>query len=58
LALTNRTISGIETIFVMADERVAYISSRLVREVAALGGDVSRFVPKHVLKPLKAKLRA
>ena len=56
LALTNRTISGIETIFVMADERVAYISSHLVREVAALGGDVSPLVPKGVLKALKAKL--
>ena len=55
LALTNRTISGIETVFVMADERVAYISSHLVREVAALGGDISRFVPAHVVKALKAK---
>jgi len=58
LALTNRTISGIETVFVMADERVAYISSHLVREVAGLGGDVSPLVPKGVAKPLKAKLRA
>ena len=55
LALTNRTISGVETVFVMADERVAYISSHLVREVAALGGDVSPLVPKGVLKALKAK---
>ncbi|MCX5685841.1 MAG: pantetheine-phosphate adenylyltransferase [Planctomycetota bacterium] len=58
LALTNRTISGVETIFVMADERVAYISSHLVREVAALGGDVSPLVPKGVLKALAAKLAA
>jgi pantetheine-phosphate adenylyltransferase len=58
LALTNRTISGVETLFVMADERVAYISSRLVREVAALGGDVSALVPKGVLKALRAKLAA
>jgi pantetheine-phosphate adenylyltransferase len=58
LALTNRTISGVETVFVMADERVAYISSNLVREVAALGGDVSPLVPKGVLKALKAKLAA
>jgi len=58
LALTNRTISGVETVFVMADERVAYISSHLVREVAALGGDVSPLVPKGVMKALKAKLAA
>jgi pantetheine-phosphate adenylyltransferase len=55
LALTNRTISGIETVFVMADERVAYISSHLVREVAALGGDVSPLVPGNVLAALHAK---
>ena len=55
LALTNRTISGIETVFVMADERVAYISSHLVREVAALGGNVSPLVPGNVLAALHAK---
>jgi pantetheine-phosphate adenylyltransferase len=56
LALTNRTISGVETIFVMADERVAYISSHLVREVARLGGDVSNLVPKNVLAALRTKV--
>ena len=58
LALTNRTISSVETLFVMADEGVAYISSHLVREVAALGGDVTALVPKGVLKALRAKLAA
>jgi pantetheine-phosphate adenylyltransferase len=57
LALTNRTISGIETLFVMADENVAYISSHLVREVARLGGDVSRFVPPEVVKALLKRLK-
>jgi pantetheine-phosphate adenylyltransferase len=56
LALTNRTISGVETVFVMADERVAFISSHLVREVAAMGGDVSRLVPRNVLVALRKKL--
>ncbi len=56
LALTNRTISGVETVFVMADERVAYISSHLVREVAALGGDVSGLVPPPVLAALARRL--
>ena len=55
LALTNRTISGIETLFVMADENVAYISSHLVREVARLSGDISRFVPPHVSKAILSK---
>jgi pantetheine-phosphate adenylyltransferase len=58
LALTNRTISGVETVFVMADERVAYISSRLVREVARLGGDVSKLVPPHVARALKARTKS
>jgi len=56
LALTNRTLSGIETLFVMADEQTAYISSRLVREVAGLGGDVSALVPTNVLAALAEKL--
>lgn len=56
LALTNRTLSGVETVFIMADERVAFISSRLVREVARLGGDVSRLVPPTVVAALKKKL--
>jgi pantetheine-phosphate adenylyltransferase len=40
----------------MADEKVAYISSHLVREVARLGGDVSRFVPPHVVKALHKRM--
>jgi pantetheine-phosphate adenylyltransferase len=57
LALANRTIAGVETVFVMADEKVAYVSSRLVREVASLGGDVSRLVPPNVAEALAAKLK-
>jgi pantetheine-phosphate adenylyltransferase len=58
LALANRTISGVETVFVMADERTAYISSHLVREVARLGGNVSRFVPPGVAGALKRQVQA
>jgi pantetheine-phosphate adenylyltransferase len=56
LALANRTISRVETLFVMADEHVAYISSHLVREVARLGGDVSRFVSPEVAKALRNRM--
>jgi pantetheine-phosphate adenylyltransferase len=56
LALANRTISGVETLFVMADEKTAYLSSHLVREVARLGGNVSRFVPAGVEKKLAARI--
>ena len=56
LALTNRTIAGVETVFVMADEKVAYISSHLVREVSRLGGDVSQLVPPNVAQLLHERL--
>jgi len=55
MALTNRTVSGVETLFVMADQRTAYISSHLVREVSALGGDVSNLVPSCVAEALAGK---
>jgi len=52
LALTNRTISGVETVFVMGSETYGFISSRLIREVARFGGDVSALVPPCVAKAL------
>ena len=45
----------IETVFLMADVRYQSIASRLVKEIARLGGDISSFVPGHVAKQLKAK---
>lgn len=56
MALTNRSIAGqIETVFIMPAEEYSYISSRLVKEVASLGGNVSGFVPPQVLRRLKQK---
>ena len=40
LAMTNRSVTGIETIFVMTTEQYGFISSTLVRQVASLGGDI------------------
>jgi pantetheine-phosphate adenylyltransferase len=58
LASMNRRIAhDIESIFLMPDERYSYISSRLVREIATLGGDVKHFVPDVVLTALQKKLR-
>lgn len=48
----------IETVFLMADARYQSIASRLVKEIARLGGDVSSFVPDHVGQKLKAKFAA
>ena len=53
MANMNRTLdSEIETVFVMTGEDYFYVSSQIVREVAALGGDVSNLVPPNVLAKL------
>ncbi len=57
LALTNREIAGIETVFIMPNPTHVFISSSLVRQVAAMGGDVSSLVPPPVAARLSAKNR-
>lgn len=58
MALTNRKLSPyIETIFLMPHESYSYLSSKLLKEAASLGADLSAFVPSFVEKELKAKLR-
>lgn len=58
MALTNRKLAGdIETIFMMPHEDYSYISSKLIKEAASLGADVSKFVPKNAEKALKEKLK-
>ncbi len=59
MTMMNRHLtSNIETIFMMAGEAHFYTSSRLVKEVVTLGGDVEGLVPDVVLKRLKEKVRA
>jgi pantetheine-phosphate adenylyltransferase len=54
LAGMNRRLSKqIETLFLTPSENLMFISSTLVREIAALNGDVSQFVPESVAKELK-----
>ena len=58
MALMNRKLQGaVETIFLMPKEDYTYLSSRIVKEIARLGGDVSKFVPPQVAKALGAKLK-
>lgn len=58
MALMNRELkSGVETIFMIPAVEYTFVSSRLVKEVFRLGGDVGRLVPKPVLESLKARLR-
>ena len=56
LAMTNRAVAGIETVFVMTSEEYGFTSSTLIREVASLGGNVSNLVPKNVYKRLQERL--
>ena len=54
MALTNRKIcSDIETVFLMPSEHYSYLSSRIIKEIVALGGDVSAFVPDIVAAMLR-----
>jgi len=57
LALMNRKLNErIETIFMMPKDTYTFLSSRIVKEIARLGGDVSAFVPAHVRQALADKL--
>jgi len=58
LAGMNRRLApDVETIFLTPAEQYAYISSSLVKEVANHGGDVSEFVPTHVMAALNDRIR-
>lgn len=49
VALTNRAVAGVETVFIITSPQCAFISSSLIRQIAAAGGDVSTLVPPAVL---------
>jgi len=53
MAIVNRNLAGVETIFMLPDPAHAHVSSSLVRQVASLGGDVSPYVPAAVAKLLE-----
>lgn len=58
MALTNRKLAGdIETIFMMPHEDYSYISSKLIKEAALLGADVSSFITPKVQNALKKKIK-
>jgi pantetheine-phosphate adenylyltransferase len=57
LALMNRKLNErVETIFMMPKETYTFLSSRIIKEIARLGGDIRAFVPAHVEAALKKKL--
>jgi pantetheine-phosphate adenylyltransferase len=55
MAQMNRSLSGVETLFLPTSSTHSFIASRLLREVARYGGDVSAFVPAAVAKRLIGK---
>ncbi len=57
LAMTNRAVTGIETVFIMTSEQYGFTSSTLIREIASLGGDLSNLIPKNVHERLKKRLK-
>ena len=58
LALTNRAVAGIETVFIMTGEKHGFTTSTLIREVGRYGGDVSTLIPTPVYERLTKKLQA
>ena len=59
MALMNRHLApGLETVFMMPDEKYTYISSRLIKEVFSLGGEISGLVPSIVEDKLRSKQKS
>ncbi len=54
-ALMNRSLSEVDTMFLMSDQRYSFISSSMVKEVFFLGGDVAAFVPDPVMRFMSRK---
>lgn len=55
LAMTNRAVAGIETVFIMTSEQYGFTSSTLIREIASLGGDLSNLIPPSVHRRLEGR---
>ena len=59
LALMNRKLNEkVETIFMMPKDTYTFLSSRIIKEIARLNGDISSFVPAHVRAALVEKMKA
>lgn len=55
MAIVNRDLAGVETVFLLPNPAHAHVSSSLVRQVASLGGDVSPYVPDAVANYLQSR---
>jgi len=54
-ALMNRSLSDVDTLFLMSDQKYSFVSSSLVKEVFFLGGEVAALVPEPVLRVMEEK---
>jgi pantetheine-phosphate adenylyltransferase len=57
MALANRKLGGIETLFLLGEETHTHISSTLIREIAHAGGPLGLFVPAEIEEKIRAKFR-
>ncbi len=55
MALVNKTLGGVDTVFFMSDSRYVHLSSSLIKEIACFKGSIKHFVPMEVEKALKDK---
>ncbi len=56
VALTNRVVAGVETVFIMTNVEHAFTSSSLIKQIARMGGDVSAMVPPQVLPHIRSRV--
>jgi pantetheine-phosphate adenylyltransferase len=56
MALFNRDLGSLESVFLMTEKEYFYLSSSSIKEIASHGGDVSKYVPPEVAQALKRKL--
>jgi pantetheine-phosphate adenylyltransferase len=55
VAMTNRAVTGVETVFLIPSPEYAFTSSSLIRQIASMGGDVSTMVPPQVLPYINSR---
>jgi len=58
MALMNRSLTGIETVFITGDTALAHVASSLVRDIARHGGDIAPYVPDDVVAAVHKAVRA
>lgn len=59
MALTNKALAAdIETVFMVTSKEYAFVSAKLIKEAASLGGDIATFVPPEIARAMKGRIKA